>query len=136
MATAGDLARLAERLDKVADRLVEGVEGFVGLAITEIGAEVVIATRVVTGFHRGNWRPALNAQPTGPITFLDPTGAATIGRWQTVGSRYRAGDTFFGVNYGPAINDLNERVDPGFIQDAVRKGFDNAVAAQQAAGLF
>ena len=126
MAGRRDLSTLERRLDRVAERLTDGVQEMVGAVIEEIGNEVVSATPVLTGFARANWRPSLNAPITDPVSFLDHSGAATISRIVTVARRWKVGDTAFIVNHAPYIGELNAGSSPqapaGFVKDATARG--------------
>jgi hypothetical protein len=127
------LRQLEARLASVAQRLELGVSAVIGTVGVSIGAELVPATPVDTGYARANWRPSLNAPAEGPLTALDPTGAATVARIGAVAKRFRPGDTFFIVNNAPYIGRLNAGSSPqaaaGFVQEAVRRGTARALAA-------
>jgi hypothetical protein len=129
----GTLKGLERDLDQVAARLTLAV----GKIYEEIGGAVaerlVPATPVLTGFARGNWRPALNAPPTVPITFLDPTGASTVAKIKAVAKRAGPGDVLFITNLAPYIGALNAGSSPqasaGFVEAAVDKGTEEALEA-------
>lgn len=92
----------------------------------EIGRELVPATPVLTGYARANWRPSLNEPASVPVSFLDPSGEATISRIALVARRYSLGDTFFLVSWCPYIEALNDGSSPkapaGFVQMSIEKG--------------
>lgn len=136
----GTLASLEVRLDRVAKRLVIGISDLVEDVARGIAEELIPATPVDTGFARGNWRPSLNAPSSEAITFLDPTGAATIQKIINVGKRFRPGDTLFIVNRAPYIANLNAGSSPqapeGFIEDAVQRGSAAAFARAQLRGIL
>ena len=123
---ATTLKSLEGRLTRVSERLETSIVDFVASLAGEIGDELVPATPVDTGFARGNWRPTINLPATTPVTFNDPTGAATMARIRTVGRTYRLGQTLYITNNVGYINSLNEGSSPqapkGFVQLAVRKG--------------
>lgn len=129
------LEDLDRRLARVSRRLTKGVERLIGEVIEEIGRELVPATPVDTGFARANWRPSLNAPASTPVSFLDPTGAATVDRIVTVGRRYQVGDTAFIVNRAPYIGKLNQGSSPqaaaGFVQAAASEGAARALRRQR-----
>lgn len=124
-------SRLERRLRRISGRLVDGVEEIVSSVASEIGAEVVPATPVDTGFARGNWRPSLNVPSPVPVTILDPTGAATVSRIRAVAQSYRVGDTIFIRNNADYIDLLNRgsspQAPPGFVQVAVRVGTSRGI---------
>lgn len=126
-----DIRTLEARLDKIADRLTDGVELLMEDLITFIGIAVVITTPVDTGFARANWRPSLNIAAPTPVSFLDPTGSATIARIETVAKRWRIGDTAFLTNRAPYIGKLNQGSSPqapaGFVEAAVTEGTREAI---------
>lgn len=128
MSTA--FSTLDDRLNRVADRLTDNVVRLMTEIIISIGTAVVILTPVDTGFARANWRPSLNSPATSPISFLDPTGSATIARIETVARRFRIGDQAFLTNRAPYIGRLNEGSSPqraaGFVQLAVIEGITEA----------
>lgn len=127
------------KLNRITRNLTKGVERTVARVATEIGDRLVPATPVDTGFARGNWRPSLNAPATTPVTFNDPTGEATTGRIAITARRYKVGDTIFIRNNAPYITRLNEGSSPqaeaGFVQNAIRDGFNAAISALAAEGL-
>ena len=126
-----DISTLEPRLNDLADRLTNSVELLMTDVITFIGTAVVILTPVDTGFARANWRPSLNAPAPTPISFLDPTGTATISRIELVAKLWRVGQTAFITNRAPYIQDLNEGSSPqavdGFVELAVLEGLGDAV---------
>lgn len=140
MARKNRLRTLERRLDQAIDRLTLGVEALVEAVVESVGMEVVEATPVDTGFARGNWRPSLNAPATVPISILDPTGAATISRINTVARLYKIGDTVFLVNRAPYIESLNEGSSPQaeaeFIQTATQRGVDKAFGRAASEGVL
>lgn len=73
------------------------------------------------------------------MTFNDPTGEATTGRIAITARRYKVGDTIFIRNNAPYITRLNEGSSPqaeaGFVQNAIRDGFNAAISALAAEGL-
>lgn len=113
-------------MNRASRRLIRSVETLVGDIGTEIGVVLVPATPVDTGFARGNWLPSLNAPAASPITFLDPTGAATIARIGAVASQYRVGDVMFIVNSIDYIGALNAgssvQAEANFVRHAVVRG--------------
>lgn len=125
--------RLSFRLNRVAGRLERGIEQVVGNVTSEIGREVVPDTPVDTGLARANWRPSLNVPATRPVTFTDPTGAATVARITAVGRSFRLGGTVYIVNRVPYIGELNAgkspQAGPNFVQRAVRRGANQGVAS-------
>lgn len=132
------LRKLEFRLNRVVRRLNLGIGLVVATVGSSIGAAIVvgppgIGTPVKTGFARGNWRPALNAPPEAPITFLDPTGTATVAKIAAVAARYRPGDILFIVNNADYIEKLNSGSSPqapaGFVQIAVAAGVARALAS-------
>lgn len=135
-----DLRSLERRLDRVAARLSGAVERLVGEIIEEIGRELVPATPVDTGFARANWRPSINAPATSPLSFLDPSGAATIGQIVTVGKRWRIGDTAYITNQAPYIGELNQGSSPqapaGFVGESVDRGVARAIDRIRQAGVL
>ncbi len=120
------LSLLEGRLREVSERVTAGIEKTVQLVGRGIAQELIPATPVLTGFARGNWRPTLNAPSTRPVTFLDPTGAATISRIIAVSQSYRLGDSIFIVNRAPYIAQLNagssDQAPPNFVAIAVKRG--------------
>ncbi len=134
------LAELEVRLDAVANRLAVGIGGLMGKVVSAIGEDLVPATPVLTGFARANWRPSINAPSSGALTFLDPTGAATIEKIRNVAKRVRVGDTVFIVNRAPYIGDLNAGSSPqaeaGFVEAAVESGTARAMLAAKARGVI
>lgn len=126
-----DISALNRRLDEIARRLRENVGELLGTIVEEVGRDLVPATPVRTGFARANWRPSIGAPAPTPVSFLDPTGSATIGRITTVARRVRVGDTVYLVNRTPYIGELNEGKSPqapaGFIQQSARDGFRRGV---------
>lgn len=137
---ARDLATLSRRLDRVADRITKGVERFGSDIFRRIGEEIVPATPVDTGFARGNWRPSLNAPSPIPVSILDPTGAATVGRITSVARQFRVGNRMFLVNRAPYIVKLNQGSSPqapaGFVEEAIERGIRKAVRTAQTRGLL
>ena len=131
-----DLASLDRRLNRVADRLTEGVEEMVGDIVEAVGVEVVTDTPLLTGFAKANWRPTLNAPATDPVSFLDPSGAATISRITTVARRWKVGDTAFIVNHAPYIGELNAGSSPqaeaGYVEAATARGVSIGMAKARA----
>jgi hypothetical protein len=129
------LRQLSRRLDKVVRKLDVGLTTVVTTVATSIAAELVPDTPVLTGFARGNWRPALNSPPTVPITFLDPTGQATIAKIGAVASRFRIGDVLYIANLIPYIEQLDAgsspQAPPGFVKDAVLRGFARGIKSFQ-----
>ncbi len=121
---------LERRLNRVARRLTRNTEALMTAVVEDIGRELVPATPVDTGFARANWRPSLNAPATTPVSFLDPTGSATIARIDTVAKRFRIGDEAWIVNRAPYIGNLNAgsspQAPPDFVRDAARRGVDKA----------
>ena len=133
MAASRNFRDFERRLDRIARRMTAGVELLVQNVAEEIGDAVVIYTPVDTGYARGNWRPSLNAPAGAPISVLDPTGQATVARIVAVARQYRVGQTLYIVNNAPYIGSLNEgsspQAPPGFVQDAIRDGFEAGVRA-------
>lgn len=129
---ATDLSSLERRLARVADRLTESVEGLITDIGEEIGRELLPATPVDTGFARANWRPSINFPSDTPVSFLDPSGQATISRIISVAKRFRVGDTIFITNRIDYIDQLNRgsspQAPPGFVEIAVNEGTRRAVA--------
>ena len=116
------------RLIRVSRRLENGLEKVIATVGNEIGITLLPATPVKTGFTRGNWRPTLNVPSTRPVTFLDPTGQATIARIATVSKSWKVGDTLFIVNNTPYIELLNAGSSPQAPADFVRKAVDASVS--------
>jgi hypothetical protein len=113
--------------------------------IEEIGREVVgdapgTGTPVDTGFARANWRPSINAPASSPISFLDPTGKATISRIIIVGLRWQVGDVFYITNRTPYIGALNAGHSPqapaGFVQRAAKAGLATGIKRRERAGIL
>ncbi len=98
----------------------------------EVGRVLVPATPVKTGFARANWRATLNIPSSRPLTFLDPSGQATIARIVAVSRSWTLGDTLFIVNRAPYIEKLNAGSSPqapaGFVRVAVDEGVRRALA--------
>jgi len=134
------LASLERRLNRAADSLDRSLRTIVGEVIASIGEEVVPATPVDTGFARANWRPSLNVAAESPISFLDPTGAATVAKIRVVSMRWRPGDVFFLRNNAEYIGDLNRgsspQAPPGFVQASARRGAERAIASFQSGRLL
>ena len=133
------LRQLEGRLDRVATRLVSGVAQTLEEIAIAVAEDLVPATPVLTGFARANWRPALNAPATVPVTALDPTGSATIAKITAVAKRARVGDTIFIVNNAAYIGALNAgsspQAPPRFVQSAVQTGTEKALASLRRRGL-
>ncbi len=129
------LRQLSGRLRRVELRLNRGIEQLIGTVGDEVGKALVPATPVDTGFARGNWRPTLNVPASRPVTFLDPTGAATIARIKAVSQSFRLGDILFIVNNAPYIGLLNAGRSPqasaGFVAASVEKGVNVALLSFQ-----
>ena len=89
------LSALERRLTILSARLTLRTAQLLESIGTAVGEDLVIATPVLTGFARANWRPALNAPPATAVSFLDPTGTATIAKIIAVSKRARAGDTIW-----------------------------------------
>ena len=121
---------------KVTRKLDVGITVVIATVASSIGAVLVPATPVDTGFARANWRPSLNVPAEVPITFLDPTGSATIAKIAIVAARYRPGDVFFLVNNAKYIHALNQgtspQAPPGFVQKSAQRGTERALAAFEA----
>lgn len=134
------LAQLDGRLDVVIGRLAGGLGKIVEDIGREVAVELVPGTPVDTGFARANWRPSLNSPTTQPITFLDPTGAATIEKIANVAKRWRLGDTLFIVNRAPYIGALNAGSSPqapaGFVQAALEVGVERAMKKARQRGVL
>lgn len=134
------LSRLSRRLDKVADRLADGITRYVVILGEEIAEELVPNTPVDTGYARGNWRPSINAPSPVPVSFLDPTGAATIARIKATARQFRPGDTLFIVNRAPYIGRLNAGSSPqapaGFVQESIATGRRRAASRANRGGLL
>ena len=137
---ASEFSSLDARLRRVSARLTEGLEQLVSEVIEEVGREVVPATPVDTGFARANWRPSLNAPAPTPVSFLDPSGSATVDRITTVAKRWRVGDQAFIVNRAPYIGKLNQgsspQAPPGFVQAAARAGLERAFRRRATTGIL
>jgi hypothetical protein len=140
----GPLSTLDRRLTEVSKRLTRGVEKLFSEVIEEIGREVVgdspgTGTPVDTGFARANWRPSLNTPASSPISFLDPTGKATISRIIIVGLRWQVGDVFYITNRAPYIGLLNSGSSPqapaGFVKRAAKEGLRRATQRRNRAGI-
>ena len=126
------LRQLENGLKIIVNNIEDGVVGAIIVIGEGLAREIVPATPVATGLARGNWRPSLNAPSTRPLTFLDPTGAATIARIIAVSRSYRLGDTIFIVNRVPYIGDLNRGSSPqapaGFVDTAIKAGVERGLA--------
>ena len=126
------LAQLEGRLGGTVSRLKFQFTAIMASVGSSIGAELVPATPVDTGYARANWRPSLNAPAVLPISFLDPTGQATVSKISAVSGRYRLGDTIFITNNAPYIGALNAghspQADAGFVQEAIERGVTRALA--------
>lgn len=133
------LRTLDRRLDRISERLNRGIERLMAEVIGAIGEELVPATPVDTGFARANWRPSLNAPTESTISFLDPTGAATVSRIKTAGRRWRVGNVFYIVNHTPYIPNLIAGSSPqapaNFHVQAVDRGTQKAFARIRSTGL-
>jgi hypothetical protein len=102
------------------------METLVGDVIEEIGDRLVPATPVLTGFARANWRPSLNVPVDIPVSFLDPSGGATVARIATIAARWRLGDIAYIRNNIAYIGALNAgsspQAPPDFVEKAARDG--------------
>ncbi len=127
---ATDFEGLGRRLETVASQIAEGTEKLMSEIISEIGKAIVTATPVDTGFARANWRPSLNAPATSPVSFLDPTGTATISKINTIAKQWRLGEQAFITNQAPYIGRLNQGSSPqapaDFVRTAVERGLRQA----------
>lgn len=126
-----DMRTLQVRLDKVAKRLDTSMTRLIFEVIRLVGIAVVISTPVDTGFARANWRPSLNTPTSTPVSFLDPTGAATIARIELIAHQFRLGNQAFLTNRAPYIEDLNDGSSPqapaNYVNVAIREGTTEAI---------
>lgn len=127
MARTRKFSELDERMRIAAETITRETEELVAEVSAEIGKELVIETPVDTGHARANWRPALNAPPTVPVTRADKTGAGTTARISVVAKQFKAGDTFYLANNVPYIEQLNEGSSPQASRGYIQKGVKDAV---------
>ncbi len=134
------LRQIEIKLDSLSRRLDVGVSTLIRPIAVGIGRALARATPVDTGFALGNWRPAINAPATVPVSILDPSGESTVAKIETIAKRFRAGDSFFIVNNAPYITALDRghspQAPPGFIADSVRRGEKAGMAAFRRSGGF
>lgn len=130
MAGKHDIRTLERRLNRVSDQITRSMEALVGDVIEEIGDRLVPATPVLTGFARANWRPSLNVPVDIPVSFLDPSGGATVARIATLAARWRLGDIAYIRNNIEYIASLNRgsspQAPPDFVAKAAREGREAA----------
>lgn len=136
-----DFNTLDERLAKVALRLDKNITALMFNLIRLIGIAVVIATPVLTGLARGNWRASLNLPIPTATTLLDKSGAQAIAQIEAVARSWRIGQTAFITNRLDYIETLNssdspsKQAPPRFIQIAIKKGV-TASLTRQGTGLL
>ncbi len=127
------LRSLEGRLRRVNRRLENGLTRLMAELGKEVGRTLVEATPVDTGFARANWRPTLNVPAGRPVTFLDPTGAATSARIAAIARSWKVGDTIYIVNNAPYIGLLNRGSSPqapaNFVKDTVDSATSRVLAS-------
>ncbi len=130
MAGKNDIRTLERRLNRVSDQITHSLETLVGDVIEEIGDRLVPATPVDTGFARANWRPSLNIPIDVPLSFLDPSGQATMARIATLAARWQIGDIAYirnNIAYIAALNaGSSPQAPPDFVSTAAREGREAA----------
>ncbi len=126
MAGKRGIGTLDRRLLLASERITRSIEALVADVIEEIGNRLVPATPVDTGFARANWRPSLNVPIDIPVSFLDPSGQATMARIATVAARWRIGDVAYirnNIAYIAALNaGSSPQAHPDFVARAARDG--------------
>ena len=133
------LRQLERRLNRVSKRLADYVVGVQRDVVVAIGDRIVRATPVDTGFARGNWVPAINRQPSLPVTLLDKQAVLAPARIANAARALRIGDTFYISNNAPYIALLNSGYSPqaaaGFVRENVAAGVSAGIAIARARRL-